>query len=67
MLIFPRFFHPIPIRIGRRRQDHYLVLWMALAVIIPGELLRFRFKGFARTYEKLLRFLMRESERVRDS
>lgn len=44
-----------------------LVLWMALAVIVPADFLRFRFKGFARTYEKLLGFLMRESERVRDS
>ena len=44
-----------------------LVLWMALAVIVPGDLLRFRFKGFTRKYEKLLGLLMRESERVRDS
>ena len=44
-----------------------LVLWMALAVIVPADFLRFRFKGFARTYEKPLGFLMRESERVRDS
>jgi diacylglycerol kinase (CTP) len=44
-----------------------LVLWMALAIIIPADLLRFRFKGFARTYENLLGFLMRESERVRHS
>jgi len=37
-----------------------LVLWMALAVIVPGDLLHFRFKGFARMYEKLLGFLMRQ-------
>jgi len=33
-----------------------LVLWMALALIVPANLLCFRFKGFARTYEKPLGF-----------
>lgn len=40
-------------------------LWMALAIIVPADLLRFNSRRFARTYEKLLGFLMRESERVR--
>lgn len=39
-----------------------LVLWI-LAIIVPADLLRFGFKGFARTYTNLLGFLMRESER----
>ena len=29
-----------------------LVLWMALAIIILADLLRFRFHGFAPTYDK---------------
>lgn len=41
------------------------VLWMALCVIVPADLLRFSSKRFARTYETYLGFLMRESERVR--
>ncbi|KDR74627.1 hypothetical protein GALMADRAFT_140993 [Galerina marginata CBS 339.88] len=40
-----------------------LVLWMALAIIIPADLLRFKSRRFARTYERFLGFLMRESER----
>ncbi|KAF8800119.1 hypothetical protein BYT27DRAFT_7056244, partial [Phlegmacium glaucopus] len=40
-----------------------LVLWMALAVIIPADLLRFKSRMFARLYERFLGFLMRESER----
>ncbi|KJA18691.1 hypothetical protein HYPSUDRAFT_920321 [Hypholoma sublateritium FD-334 SS-4] len=39
------------------------VLWMALCVIVPADLLRFSSKRFARTYETYLGFLMRESER----
>ncbi|KAF9036363.1 hypothetical protein BJ165DRAFT_1409115 [Panaeolus papilionaceus] len=39
------------------------VLWMALTIIAPADLLRFRSKRFARTYEGLLGFLMRESEK----
>jgi diacylglycerol kinase (CTP) len=45
----------------------FLFFGWPMAVIVPADFLRFRFKGFARTYEKLLGFLMRESERVRDS
>ncbi|KAF9474383.1 hypothetical protein BDN70DRAFT_815769 [Pholiota conissans] len=40
-----------------------IVLWMALCVIVPADLLRFNSKGFARTYERYLGFLMRESEK----
>ncbi|KAF9554161.1 hypothetical protein CPC08DRAFT_644695, partial [Agrocybe pediades] len=40
-----------------------MVLWMALAIIVPADLLRFNSRRFARTYEALLGFLMRESER----
>ena len=44
-----------------------LVLWMALAVIVPADILRFKSRKFARLYEFLLGFLMRESEKVRFS
>ncbi|KAJ3512190.1 hypothetical protein NLJ89_g3660 [Agrocybe chaxingu] len=40
------------------------VLWMALAVIVPADLLRFKSQRFERTYERFLGFLMRESEKV---
>jgi len=40
-------------------------LWLALCVIVPADLLRFRSPSFARTYEHMLGFLMRESEKVR--
>ncbi|KAH9474900.1 CTP-dependent diacylglycerol kinase 1 [Psilocybe cubensis] len=40
-----------------------MVLWMALAIIVPADLLRFNSRRFARTYEKVLGFLMRESEK----
>ncbi|KAF9522334.1 hypothetical protein CPB83DRAFT_116592 [Crepidotus variabilis] len=39
-------------------------LWLALCVIVPADLLRFKSKWFARTYERYLGFLMRESEKV---
>lgn len=42
-----------------------LVLWTALAVIVPADMLRLNSRRFASLYEKLLGFLMRESERVR--
>jgi hypothetical protein len=43
-----------------------IVLWMALCVIVPADLLRFNSKRFERTYERYLGFLMRESEKVRN-
>ena len=41
-----------------------LVLWMALAVIVPADILRFQSPKFEHLYERYLGFLMRESERV---
>ncbi|RXW15457.1 hypothetical protein EST38_g10407 [Candolleomyces aberdarensis] len=40
-----------------------LALWSALCLIYPADMLRFRSRRFAALYEKLLGFLMRESER----
>jgi len=40
-----------------------LVLWMALAVILSAEFLRFKSPTFERVYERFLGFLMRESEK----
>ena len=42
-----------------------LALCTALAIIVPADLLRFRSPQFARTYERYLGFLMRDSEKVR--
>ncbi|KAF5384377.1 hypothetical protein D9615_003139 [Tricholomella constricta] len=39
------------------------VLWTALAVIIPADILRLRSPAFERIYERFLGFLMRESEK----
>jgi diacylglycerol kinase (CTP) len=44
-----------------------LVLWTALAVIVPADILRLRYPRFERIYERFLGFLMRESEKVRFS
>lgn len=41
-----------------------LVLWTALAVIVPADLLRLRYPRFERVYERFLGFLMRDSEKV---
>ena len=41
-----------------------LVLWMALAIIVPADILRFKSPKFERFYERFLGFLMRESEKV---
>ena len=41
-----------------------LVLWMALAVIVPADILRFQSPKFERLYERCVGFLMRESEKV---
>ncbi|RDB30196.1 CTP-dependent diacylglycerol kinase 1 [Hypsizygus marmoreus] len=40
-----------------------LVLWTALAVIVPADFLRLRYPRFERIYERCLGFLMRESEK----
>ncbi|KAG6915025.1 hypothetical protein DXG01_013883 [Tephrocybe rancida] len=40
-----------------------LVLWTALAVIVPADVLRLRSPAFERIYERFLGFLMRESEK----
>lgn len=40
------------------------VLWSSLCVIYPADLLRFRYPSFAKLYEKILGFLMRDSEKV---
>ena len=42
-----------------------VALWSALCIIYPADVLRFRSRRFARLYESLLGFLMRESEKVR--
>jgi len=55
-----RFFHPY-VSEGNLRTIG-VVSWMALAIIVPADLLRFRFKGFARTYGNLLGLFIRESE-----
>lgn len=41
-----------------------LILWTALAVILPADILRLRYPPFERMYERCLGFLMRESEKV---
>ena len=41
------------------------VLGVALAVIVPADILRFNSERFERLYERVLGFLMRESEKVR--
>lgn len=38
-------------------------LWSSLAIIVPADILRFQSPSFAWLYEKLLGFLMRESEK----
>ncbi|KAF8874858.1 hypothetical protein BD779DRAFT_1565442 [Infundibulicybe gibba] len=40
------------------------VLWSALAVIAPAEIMRFRSQRFGRLYQRCLGFLMRESEKT---
>lgn len=42
-----------------------LALWSALCIIYPADLLRFRSRRFAALYERMLGFLMRDSEKVR--
>ncbi|KAG6837142.1 hypothetical protein H0H93_014047 [Arthromyces matolae] len=40
-----------------------IILWTALAVIVPADVLRLRSPAFERIYERYLGFLMRESEK----
>ena len=42
-----------------------IVLSSALLIIVPADILRLNYPPFERSYEKVLGFLMRESERVR--
>lgn len=42
-----------------------VILSSAMLVIVPADLLRLNYPPFERTYEKVLGFLMRESEKVR--
>lgn len=39
-------------------------LWLALCIIVPADFLRFRSPRFERAYERVLGFLMRETEKV---
>ncbi|KAG2007483.1 hypothetical protein CC2G_015177 [Coprinopsis cinerea AmutBmut pab1-1] len=48
---------------GGNPRNVIVALWSALCVIYPADLLRFRSRRFARLYESLLGFLMRESEK----
>lgn len=41
-----------------------VVLSGALLIIVPADILRLNYPPFERTYEKVLGFLMRESEKV---
>jgi diacylglycerol kinase (CTP) len=41
-----------------------LTLWSSLCIIVPADILRFRWPTFERLYERVLGFLMRESEKV---
>ena len=41
-----------------------VVLSSALLIIVPADILRLNYPPFERTYEKVLGFLMRESEKV---
>jgi hypothetical protein len=42
-----------------------IVLSGALLIIVPGDIIRLNYPSFERNYEKVLGFLMRESEKVR--
>ena len=42
-----------------------VVLSSAMLIIVPADILRLNYPPFERTYEKVLGFLMRESEKVR--
>ncbi|KAF8635687.1 hypothetical protein AX15_000312 [Amanita polypyramis BW_CC] len=44
-------------------RDTVLVLGSALAIIVPADIIRLRYPAFERLYERLLGFLMRESEK----
>lgn len=58
----------VPLYISHTPPQHVIFyLSTALAVIIPADFIRLRYPTFAKTYEKFLGFLMRESEKVRGS
>ncbi|KAF8638839.1 hypothetical protein AX17_001897 [Amanita inopinata Kibby_2008] len=40
-----------------------IMLWSALTIIVPADIIRLRFPAFERVYERVLGFLMRESEK----
>jgi diacylglycerol kinase (CTP) len=40
-----------------------LVLWSTLAIIVPADIIRLRYPAFERLYERVVGFLMRESEK----
>jgi diacylglycerol kinase (CTP) len=42
-----------------------IMLSSAMLIIVPADILRLNFPPFERTYERVLGFLMRESEKVR--
>jgi len=42
-----------------------VVLSSAMLVIVPADVLRLNYPPFERAYEKVVGFLMRESEKVR--
>ncbi|KAK2460708.1 hypothetical protein APHAL10511_007178 [Amanita phalloides] len=48
---------------GRDARNIILVLWSALAIIVPADIIRLRYPAFERLYERVLGFLMRESEK----
>ncbi len=41
------------------------VLWSSLCIIVPADVLRLRWPAFEKLYERVLGFLMRDSEKVR--
>jgi diacylglycerol kinase (CTP) len=42
-----------------------IALSSAMLIIVPADILRLNYPPFERAYEKMLGFLMRESEKVR--
>jgi diacylglycerol kinase (CTP) len=41
------------------------MLSSAMLIIVPADILRLRYPSFERSYERVVGFLMRESEKVR--
>jgi hypothetical protein len=56
--------HHLSLCISNNTKSLIRVLCVILAIIIPADILRFRYSRFARLYESQLSFLMRESEKV---